>query len=240
MVDRYEPGTRTVEVPARAEAEVDEGLRSYMLRVYNYMASGVMLTGVVALLTVSSEPLLNLIYGTPLRWLVMFAPLIFVFAMSGGARRFSATTLQAMYWAFAATMGLSLSYILIVYTGASVARIFFITSAMFGALSLYGYTTKKDLSGMGTFLFMGVIGILIAMVANMFMQSSALYYGISIIGVLIFAGLTAYDTQRIKEMYYHAQGSEMEAKTAVMGALKLYLDFINMFLFMLRLFGNRS
>lgn len=241
MAEKFGLSGRTIEAGARTRADVDEGLRSYMLGVYNYMTSGVLLTGIIALLTANSPTMLNAIYGTPLQWVVMLAPLAFVFIMSGGQRKFSAATLQMLYWGFASVMGLSLSYIFLAYTGASVARVFFITAAMFASLSLYGYTTKKDLSAWGTFLFMGVVGLIIASIANIFMQSSALYYGISLIGVLIFAGLTAYDTQKIREMYYHVQGStEATAKTSVMGALRLYLDFINMFLFLLRLFGSRN
>ncbi len=238
MADRYELRRGTA-APA-AGAAVDAGLRSYMLGVYNYMASGVLLTGLVAMLTASSPAMLNAIFGTPLQWVVMLAPLGFVLVMSFGINRLSPFAAQALFWAFAATMGLSLASIFLVYTGSSIARTFFITAAMFGALSLYGYTTKRDLSGMGTFLFMGLIGLIIAMVVNMFLQSTQLDWIVSIVGVGIFAGLTAYDTQKIREMYFAGDGEGTRSKKIVMGALSLYLDFINMFLFLLRFLGNRE
>ena len=216
----------------------DAGLRSYMLKVYNYMASGVLLTGIVALLFANSGMAAQ-VMATPLRWLIIFAPLGFVFAMSLGVNRFSTATLQLLYWAFAAVMGLSMSTVFLVYTGTSIAQTFFAVSAAFMGLSLYGYTTKKDLSGFGTFLIMGVVGLLVAMIMNMFLQSPAMQLAISAIGVLIFAGLTAYDTQKIKSMYAHVAGTEMMGKTVILGALQLYLDFINMFTFLLSFMGDR-
>ncbi len=216
---------------------VDAGLRRHMLSIYNYMASGVLLTGVIALLTANTGLVYSIVSG-PLAWIVMLSPLAIVFAMSFGANRFSTTTLQAMFWGFAALMGLSLSTIFLVYTGTSIAATFFATAGAFAGLSLYGYATQRDLSGFGTFLIMGVIGILIASVINLFVQSTALMWAISFLGVLIFAGLTAYDTQRLKEQYYQISGSEWAGKAIVLGALSLYLDFINMFLFLLRFMGS--
>jgi FtsH-binding integral membrane protein len=225
-------------------SEIDEGLRSHMLKVYNYMASGVLLTGIVAMYfanaMIADPALKETIFGGPLGMVLMFSPFIMVLVMSFGINKLSPLALQACYWVFAALMGVSLSSILLVYTGASVAKVFFITAATFGSLSLYGYTTKKSLSGMGSFLFMGLIGLIIASIVNMFLGSGMLDFVISVIGVLIFAGLTAYDTQKIKQMYIDGHGSETTAKLSIMGALKLYLDFINMFLFMLRLFGSRN
>ena len=208
---------------------MDEGLRSYMLKVYNYMATGVLLTGIVALL----------IYMSGLKWLVMLAPLAIVFYMSFGINKMSTSKAQTTFWIFAALMGLSLSSILLVYTGMSVTRVFFISSATFGAMSIYGYTTKRDLTKLGSFLMMGLIGIIIASLVNIFMKSSMMYFVISILGVLIFVGLTAYDTQKIKNMYSASDSGEMIGKKAVMGALTLYLDFINLFIMLLRLFGQR-
>jgi FtsH-binding integral membrane protein len=214
-----------------------------MLSVYNYMASGVLLTGIVALLFANS-PYMALLFspeGRPsgLGYLVMFAPLGVVLALSFGINRISETTAKVLFWAYAVLMGLSLSTVLLAYTGASVAQTFFASAAAFGSLSLWGYTTKRDLSGMGSFLVMGVIGIMVAMLLNLFFQSSALELAISVIGVLLFAGLTAYDTQQIKSMYFGVAGTAFAGKSVIMGALKLYLDFINMFLFLLRLFGDR-
>jgi hypothetical protein len=220
---------------------IDEGLRNYMLGIYNYMAGGVALTGVIAYLTAGSPAMTALIYGSALGYVVMFAPLAFVLVMSFGMNRLSVGALQLTFWGFASVMGLSLSSIFLVYTDTSIAKVFFISATAFAALSLYGYTTKKDLSAMGTFMFMGLIGILIAMVVNFFLQSSALEFAISVIGVLIFAGLTAWDTQRLKLEYDHHGGvGEAAAKGSIMGALSLYLDFINMFLFLLRLLGSRE
>jgi len=215
----------------------DAGLRSYMLSVYNYMTSGILLTGIVAMLFAQSGAAQQIL-GGPLRIVIMLAPLAIVFAMSFGQSRFTQGTLQLLFWAFAVLMGLSLSSIFLVYTGTSIAGAFFATAGAFAGLSLYGYTTKKDLSAFGTFLVMGVVGLLVASVVNIFLQSSALAFGISAIGVLIFAGLTAYDTQKIKSMYAYVAGTDMAGRTAIMGALNLYLDFINMFLFVLRMFGS--
>ena len=224
---------------AGTQADVrDAGLRSYMLSVYNTMASGVLLTGIVALAFASSGYAAQ-VMATPLRWVIMLAPLGFVMVLSFGINRLSTATAQALYWAFAVVMGLSLSTIFLVYTGQSIATTFFATAAAFAGLSLYGYTTKRDLSAFGTFLVMGVVGLLVAMVINIFVQSSALAMAISFIGVLLFAGLTAYDTQKIKSMYFHVAGTDMMGKTVIMGALTLYLDFINMFTFLLSLVGDR-
>jgi FtsH-binding integral membrane protein len=225
----------TVGVP---HATRDAGLRSYMLSVYNYMASGVLLTGIVALLFASSG-LAQQVLATPLRWLIVLAPLGFVMAMSFGLNRMKTSTLQLLFWAFAVTMGLSMSSIFLVYTGTSIAQTFFAVAAGFAGLSLYGYTTKRDLSGMGTFLIMGVVGLLVAMVINIFLRSPAMMLAISGIGVLLFAGLTAYDTQKIKSMYAYVAGSDMMGKAVIMGALNLYLDFVNMFMFLLSFMGNR-
>ncbi len=220
-----------------ASTEIDEGLRAYMLRVYNYMASGVALTGIVAYIVANVEALATLIFGTPLQWIVMFAPLVLVFMLSARIGKMRAATAQAWFWAFAGLMGLSLASVFIVFTGESIARVFFFTAATFGAMSLYGYTTKRDLSGLGSFLFMGLIGIVIAMVVNLFIGSSALQFAISVIGVLVFVGLTAYDTQKIKGEYLATDSGELVTKKAIMGALRLYLDFINLFIMLLHLFG---
>ena len=225
----------TVGVPRAAR---DAGLRSYMLSVYNYMASGVLLTGIVALLFATSGFAAQVLV-TPLRWLIILAPLGFVMAMNFGLNRMKTSTLQALFWAFAVSMGLSMSSIFLVYTGTSIATTFFAVSVAFLSLSLYGYTTKRDLSGFGTFLIMGVVGLLVAMVINIFLQSPAMQMAISAIGVLLFAGLTAYDTQKIKSMYAYVAGSDMVGKVVIMGALNLYLDFVNMFTFLLQFMGDR-
>lgn len=224
---------------AGERTSVDAGLRAYMLKVYNYMAGGLALTGIVSFLTASSPALLHTIYGTPLQWLVMLAPLGFVFFLSFRIDKIQASTAQVLFWIYASIMGLSLAFIFILYSGESIARVFFITAGTFGAMSLYGYTTQRDLTGFGSFLFMGLIGIIIASVVNIFMHSSALQFAISLIGVLVFTGLTAYDTQKIKNMYMDGLGYESTTKMAIMGALNLYLDFINLFLMLLRLFGDR-
>ena len=227
----------------RSEA-FDAGLRSYMLSVYNYMASGVLLTGVVALLFswggVSSPAAQIFMQPGILKYVIMFAPLVFVMVLSFGIGRLSTAAAQGIYWAYAAVMGLSLSTIFLVYTQTSIAQTFFATAAAFAGLSLWGYTTKRDLSGFGTFLIMGVVGLLVASLINLFLRSSAMDLVISFIGVLLFAGLTAYDTQKIKSIYVQVAGTEMVGKSVVMGALNLYLDFINMFLFLLRFMGNRD
>ncbi len=243
MQNQFDPRTTTgvnaaasVGVPRAAR---DAGLRSYMLSVYNYMASGVLLTGIVALLFANSG-LAEQVLSTPLRWVIMFAPLAFVMVMSFGINRLSTGTLQLLFWAFATVMGLSMSSIFLVFTGTSIAQTFFAVSVGFLGLSLYGYTTKKDLSGFGTFLIMGVIGLLVAMVINLFLKSPAMMYAISAIGVLLFAGLTAYDTQKIKSMYAYVAGTDMMGKVVIMGALNLYLDFVNMFTFLLNFMGSRE
>jgi len=235
----------------RAEAGVvDQGLRAYMLRVYNYMGIGVAITGVVAYVTyamavVQSEAGLQLtsfgsfVYASPFKWVVIFAPLVMVFVLSARINKMSLSAAQLSFWIFAGLMGLSISSIFLVYAHASIARVFFITAASFGALSLYGYTTGRDLSGWGSFLFMGLIGIILASLVNLFIASTALQFAVSVIGVLIFAGLTAYDTQQIKEMYYAGDDGTVAGRKAVMGALRLYLDFINLFMMLLQLFGDR-
>ncbi|MFN0265038.1 Bax inhibitor-1/YccA family protein [Tepidamorphus sp. 3E244] len=232
----------------RAEAGyIDEGLRSFMLRVYNYMSVGLAVTGVAAYVTammaVDNGQLTSFgqtLFFSPLKWVVMLAPLGFVFFLSARIHKMSATGAQMAFWAFAGLMGLSLSSIFLVFTGESIVRVFFLAAATFGAMSLYGYTTKKDLSGWGSFLFMGLIGIIIASVVNIFIGSSAIQFAVSVIGVLIFTGLTAYDTQQIKEMYYVGDDGTVTGQKAIMGALRLYLDFINLFMMMLQLFGNRE
>lgn len=229
---------------------VDMGLRSYMLRVYNYMASGLFLTGIVALFAAQSTGLMNAFYAInpegymvgmkPLGWLIAFSPLVAVLGLSFGIQRMKSSTAQAFFWGFAVLMGLSMSNIFLLYTGQSIARTFFITAGMFGGMSLYGYTTKRDLTGMGSFLIMGVWGIILASVANIFIGSSALSFGISVIGVFIFVGLTAYDTQRLKLIYQQIAGNgEALAKASILGALNLYLDFINLFVMLLRFVGDR-
>ncbi len=242
MQNQYDPRTASRIDPAISvgvpRAARDAGLRSYMLKVYNYMASGVLLTGIVALLFANSGMAAQ-VMATPMKWLIILAPLGFVFAMSFGVNKMQTATLQGLFWGFAVAMGLSMSTIFLVYTGVSIAQTFFAVSAAFLGLSLYGYTTKKDLSGFGTFLIMGVVGLIVAMVINMFLQSTAMAFAISAIGVLLFAGLTVYDTQKIKSMYAHIAGTDMMGKAAIMSALTLYLDFINMFQFMLAFMGDR-
>ncbi len=223
-----------------ADAQIDEGLRAYMLKVYNYMGSAVLLSGIVAYAVAHTPSVFNAIYGSPLQWVVMLAPLGLVMLLSARIQKMSATSAQATFWVFAALMGASLSYIFLVYTQTSIVRVFMITSVTFGAMSLWGYTTKKDLSGFGSFLMMGLIGIIVASVVNIFMQSDMMHWVISVVGVLVFVGLTAYDTQKIKNNYLESDGQATMSKKAIMGALMLYLDFINLFLMMLHLFGNRE
>jgi FtsH-binding integral membrane protein len=233
---------------AGTAAAIDEGLRSYMLKVYNYMGIGLVVTGLVSYFSaqaaVGADGQLtawgSLIFQSPLMWVIAFAPLAFVLVLSFGINKLSGATAQLLFWVFAAVMGLSLSSIFMVYTDASIAKVFFISAATFGAMSLYGYTTKRDLTGIGNFLIMGLIGLIIASIVNIFLASSMLDFAISAIGVLIFVGLTAYDTQKIKNSYDEGLGAEVLQKGAVMGALSLYLDFINLFLMLLRLFGNRE
>jgi FtsH-binding integral membrane protein len=229
-------------------ADIDVGLRQYMLGIYNYMASGLALTGIIAYFSANTPAIIDLLYTagpggalqpTVLGWIAMLSPLAFILALTFGIQRMKASTVQAVFWGFSAVMGLSLAHIFLAYTGTSIARVFFITAGTFAGMSLYGYTTKRDLTAMGSFLFMGLIGIIIASVVNMFLQSSAMHFIISVLGVLIFVGLTAYDTQKIKSMYLESDGSEVAAKKAIMGAVTLYLDFINLFLMLLRLFGER-
>lgn len=217
-------------------AQYDVGLRAYMLKVYNYMAVALFLTGAVAFGASTSEALMTTIFNTPLRWVVMFAPLGVVIYLSAKVHSMTTSRAQTWFWVYSGLVGLSLAYIFLAYTGESIARTFFITGATYAGVSLFGYTTKKDLSGFGTFLLMGLIGILIASVVNMFLGSPGMQFAISVLGVLIFAGLTAYDTQRIKNSYYQfgAHGN-----AAVMGALSLYLDFINLFVMMLHFLGER-
>ena len=239
------PNAATVSVPRAAR---DVGLRSYMLSVYNYMASGVLLTGIIAMLFANTS-LINLVatvdaagrvQPTGLGWIAIFAPLALVFAIGFGINRMSAATAQLLYWVYAGLIGVQFSTLFLVYTGVSIAQTFFATAAAFLGLSLYGYTTKRDLSGFRTFLIMGVVGIFVALLINLFLRSPAFDLAISAIGVLLFAGLTAYDAQKIKSIYFAVAGNgEAMAKTAVLGALNLYLDFINMFLFLLRFMGDR-
>ena len=232
-------GRRLATARVVERAVIDEGLRQYMLRVYNYMASGLALTGIVAFVVAQNEALLQVIYGTPLIWVVFLAPIGLVLLLRARINRMSATAVQAIFWIFATLMGISLASIFLVYEMPSIARVFFITAGAFGAMSLYGYTTKRDLTGWGSFLFMGLIGIIIASVVNIFMVSSALHFAISVIGVLVFTGLTAYDTQKIKEMYAESDSTAIASKKSIMGALRLYLDFINLFIMLLHLFGRR-
>ncbi|MEF2071537.1 Bax inhibitor-1/YccA family protein [Consotaella aegiceratis] len=259
MADYRNYGARSVPAAgARADASIDQGLRSYMLKVYNLMAAGLAITGVAAYglfsVATTSDPSQAVaqikntyltsvgaaVYGSPLQWVLMLAPLAVVFFLSFRVHKMSVSAARTTFWAYAALVGLSLSTIFIIFTPDSIVQTFFATAAGFGALSLYGYTTRRDLSGMGSFLFMGVIGIIIASIINIFIGSGAIAFAISVIGVLVFAGLTAYDTQQIKEMYYEGDGSAVMGRKAIMGALRLYLDFINMFMFLLQLFGNRN
>lgn len=240
MVNQIDPRIAMGRAGTMDRADIDVGLRKYMLGVYNYMASGVLLTGLVAMAVAMTPALQYLVFGTAFRWVALFAPLAIVLFFSFRIQHMSVTATKAVFWLFAGTMGLSLGSIFLVYTGASIAKTFFVTAATFGALSLYGYTTKKDLSGWGTFLFMGLIGLIIASLVNLFTQSAAFDFVISAVGVLLFAGLTAYDTQKIKEMYFAGDAYEVAAKKSVSAALSLYMDFINLFLFLLRFMGNRE
>jgi FtsH-binding integral membrane protein len=242
-------------------AAVDAGLRAYMLRIYNYMSIGLAITGLAALgvylAAVTSDPAGSAVrvgnlyltsfgytmFVSPLKWLFMLAPLGMVFALSSGINRMKPATAQMLFWVFSALMGISLSSIFLVYTHTSIVRVFFITAATFGALSLYGYTTRRDLSGMGSFLFMGLIGIVIASVVNIFLGSTMVQFLVSVVGVMIFAGLTAYDTQRLKGDYiygYASQGGDMAERASILGALSLYLNFINLFTLLLQLLGQRD
>ncbi len=225
-------------ISTSSAASYDVGLRTHMQSVYNYMAGGLVLTGLLAWV-VANTGLAGLIFGTPLKWLVMLAPLGFVMFMQFKFQTISVGTLRTLFWAFCATMGLSMGAIFLVFTNASIARAFFITAATFGTMSLWGYTTKRDLTGFGSFLMMGVIGLMIAGLVNIFLASSMLHWVSSIIGVFIFTGLTAYDTQRIKQTFNDSWGRESNDKLAVFGALSLYMDFINAFQFLLQLTGQR-
>ena len=232
-------------------AEIDQGLRSYMLGVYNYMALGLVVTAVAAYALFSASfveanghiialtSLGETLFLSPLRWVIMLAPLAFVMVLSFGINRLSAGTAQILFWAFAAVMGASLSTVFAVYAGGSIFRVFLITAGMFGAMSLWGYTTRRDLTSMGSFMTMGLFGLIIASLVNIFMQSDAISWAISVLGGVVFVGLTAYDTQKIKESYAEGDEAGLATKKQVMGALKLYLDFINLFLMLLRLLGDR-
>jgi uncharacterized protein len=259
MADYRNYGARVPAAGSRTDATIDVGLRAYMLKVYNLMALGLAITGVAAygLFSLATSgapveggaqvrpdlwltPLGIAVFTSPLRWVLMLAPLALVFFLSFRVHRMSVGAAQATFWSYAALVGLSLSTIFLVFTQESIVQVFFITAATFASLSLWGYTTKRDISGWGSFLFMGLIGVVIAMVVNIFLASSALGFAISVIGVLVFAGLTAYDTQRIKEMYWEGDDALVGGRKAVMGALSLYLNFINMFMMLLQLFGNRE
>ncbi|MCO6184746.1 Bax inhibitor-1/YccA family protein [Rhizobium sp. L1K21] len=241
---------RNFETRSQTGAMIDEGLRAYMLKVYNLMAIGIAITGVAAyglfsMATVTDASgnlgLTSLgatLYTSPLRWVVIFAPLALVFYLSFRVHKMSVSAAQTTFWVYAALMGASLSSLMLIYTGESIVQTFFVTAASFGALSLYGYTTKRDLSAMGSFMVMGLFGLIIASLVNIFLQSSGLQWAISVLGVVIFAGLTAWDTQKIKEMYYEGDGAEVAGRKAIMGALTLYLDFVNLFVFLLRFMGN--
>ena len=220
-------------------AAIDAGLREYMMKVYNYMTSGLAISGLVAWGFSKSPALMGAIYGTALQWVVMLAPLGFIFFLGARFQKMSLSAAQMTFWAFAAVMGMSMSYIFIVFTGVSIVRVFLITCSTFAAMSIYGYTTKRDLTKLGSFLIMGLIGIILASIVNIFMQSSAMQFIISCVGVLVFVGLTAYDTQKIKSTYYAVAGTNFAGKAAIMGALTLYLDFINLFVMLMQLFGQR-
>ncbi len=250
---RYQTGTQT-------RAEIDEGLRAYMLGIYNYMATALAVTAIAALgvanFATTTDPaqavgqigngtmltaLGAAIYTSPLRWVIMLAPLAFILVLSFGVQKLSKPAMTGLFYAFATLMGVSMSWIFMIYTPGSIVQTFFVTAAAFGALSLWGYTTKKDLSAMGTFLMMGLFGLIIAMLVNIFVGSSALQFAINVIGILIFAGLTAWDTQRLKNTYDMVVGNaEMMAKSSIMGALSLYLNFVNMFQFLLSFMGSQE
>ncbi len=244
MADLRNYQTRSTPAGVHAGAVIDQGLRSYMLKVYNLMAIGLAITGVAAygtyMAAVSNPAFAQLLFASPLKWVIMLAPLAMVFFLSFRINSMSVGAAQTAFWVYAGLMGLSLSSIFMVYTGQSIVQTFFVTAASFGALSLFGYTTKRDLSAFGSFLIMGLFGLIIASLVNIFLASSALNFAISAIGVLLFAGLTAWDTQKIKEMYFEADGADVAGRKAIMGALSLYLDFINLFLFLLRFLGNRE
>jgi uncharacterized protein len=243
----YNFQNRAAQARAGSAEMIDQGLRTYMLKVYNLMALGLLITGLASFgtwqLAVDNGQLTALgtaLYASPLRWVVMLAPLGMVFFLSYRINKMSVAAAQTAFWVYAGLMGLSLSSIFLVYTGQSIVQTFFVTAASFGALSLYGYTTKRDLTAMGSFLIMGLFGLIIASIVNIFLASSALSFAVSVLGVLIFAGLTAYDTQKIKEMYFDGDDAAVMGRKAIMGALTLYLDFINLFMFMLQFLGNRN
>lgn len=225
---------------AGTQEGIDAGLRTYMLRVYNYMAMGLAITGGVAYLLSTQMELMQAIHGTGLKWLFMLAPLGVVFFLSARIGSMSASTAQMLFWVYSGLMGVSLSSIFLIFTGQSVTQVFFITASMFGAMSLFGYTTKRDLTQFGSFLMMGLVGLIIASLVNMFMHSSAMQFVISMIGVLVFTGLTAYDTQTIKAVYMESDSTETMGKKAIFGALTLYLDFVNLFISLLQLIGDRK
>ena len=229
------------DIITRSQADIDQGLRSHMLRVYNYMAAALGLTGLVAYFIGTSSSAMQTLMANPvLFWILVLAPIGLVFFLSFRIAHMSFSTAQTVFWIYAALMGISLASIFVVYKQESIARVFFITAGTFAAMSIYGYTTKRDLTNFGSFLMMGLIGIIIASIVNIFLKSSGLGFAISILGVLIFVGLTAYDTQKIKEIYLEGDDSTVAGKKAIMGALALYLDFINLFLMLLRLFGDRK
>ncbi len=249
MDPRYQGGFAS---GAATAAAVDEGLRAYMLKVYNYMVVGLALTGAVAFAVINVPAISSIFFATVqtsyglatqltiFGWIALFAPLLFVWVFASRLHAMDPNTAQTLFWVYAGLMGLAIAPIVAVYTSMSIAKVFFMTAATFGAMSLYGYTTKRDLTRWGSFLMMGLIGIIIAMVVNIFLASPALHFAISVIGVLVFVGLTAYDTQRIKSMYAAADGAAVTTRKAIMGALQLYLDFVNLFLMLLMLFGNRE
>ncbi len=240
---KYQPQTRT-----GTEVQIDQGLRSYMLKVYNYMGAGLAITGAAAYGTFQAAvdasgaltPFGQMIFVSPLKWVLILAPLAMVFLLSFRIEKMSVSAAQLTFWAYAALVGVSFASLGLIYTTGSIAQVFFITAGTFGAVSLYGYTTKRDLSGFGSFLFMGLIGLIIASLVNLYFQNGMFSLMLSAIGVLVFTGLTAWDTQQIKEMYYEADDVAVMGRKAIMGALRLYLDFINLFLSLLRLFGNRN
>ena len=243
---KYQPQVR-----AGTQAVIDEGLRAYMMKVYNYMAAGLAITSAAAVGTYMAAvdsssgtqqltALGQLLFASPLMWVIVLAPVALVFFLSFRIQHMSVAAAQTTFWIYAALVGVSFAALGLVYTHGSIARVFLITAGTFGAMSLYGYTTKRDLTSMGSFLFMGLIGIIIASLVNLFFASSAMAWVISVLGVVIFTGLTAYDTQKIKEMYFEADEVAVVGRKAIMGALSLYLDFINLFLSLLRIFGNRN
>lgn len=230
---------RTIETQAIDVKCMEEGLRAYILRVYNYMALGLAVTGIVAYGISKSESALQIIFGTNLFWIVVLAPIGIVLFLSARIKDIKAGTAQMIFWVYSGLLGISLAPVFIVYTGSSISKVFFITAGMFTATSIFGYTTKRDLSGFGSFLFMGLVGIIIAMVINLFLQSSTIQFVTSMVSVLVFAGLTAHDTQAIKDLYLESDTEETQSKKAILGALHLYLDFVNLFLHLLSLLGDQ-